>query len=179
MPELKRKISMNKWFGLVCMLGCLCLAGCQSDGGGVTQKVLADFGIGEHPEGYVSGSDKVYQQLDTVGQAEMKRMNAEGREGQIKFEQDGLKGRYFKEVKRYESAHPVDVKASTASADRGFVGFIEYECRLFHGAAKPTRAEAAAQSAEISTETVSREMMRYNFSVAGTWDGGKGERSSQ
>ena len=170
---------MNKWLCAVCLLGLLCLAGCQSESGGVTQKVLADFGIGEHPEGYVSGSDKVYQQLDTVGQTEIKRMNAEGREGQIKFEQDGLKGRYFKEAKVYESAHPVDVKATTASSDRGFVGFIEYEYRMFRGEAKPTRAEAAAQTADISTDTTGRETMRYNFGVAGAWDGGKGERSSQ
>ena len=170
---------MNKWMCLICLLGSLCFAGCSTEGGGVGQKVLADFGIGEHPEGYVSGSDKVYQQLDTVGQTEMKRMNAEGREGRIKFEQDGLKGRYFKEVKVYESAHPVDVKASTASVDRGFVGFVEYEFRMYHGEAKPTRVEAAAQSADISTDTTGREMMRYNFGVGGAWDGGKGERSSQ
>ncbi len=170
---------MNKWLCLVCLLGCLCLAGCQSGGGGVGQKVLADFGIGEHPEGYVSGSDKVYQQLDTVGQTEIKRMNSEGREGKIKFEQDGLKGRYFKEVKVYETARPVDVKASTASSDHGFVGFIEYEYRMFRGADKPTRAEAGAQSADISTDTTGRETMRYNFSMSGTWDGGKGDRSSQ
>ncbi len=170
---------MNKWLCLVCLIGLLSLAGCQSEGGGVTQKVLADFGIGEHPEGYVSGSDKVYQQLDTVGQTEMKRMNSEGREGKILFEQDGLKGRYFKETKVYESARPVDVKSSTGSTDRGFVGFIEYECRMYHGEAKPTRAEAAAQTADISTDKTVRETMRYNFSVSGTWDGGKGERSSQ
>lgn len=170
---------MNKWLCLVCLLGCLCFAGCKSDGGGVGQKVLADFGMAERPEGYVSGSDKVFQQLDTVGQTEMKRMNAEGRDGQVKFEQNGLKGRYFKEIKVYEAAHPVDVKASTASADRGFVGFIEYECRIYRGEAKPTRAEAAAQTADISTDTVSRETMRYNFNTSGTWDGGKGERSTQ
>jgi hypothetical protein len=170
---------MNKWFCLICLLSFLCLAGCHADGGGVTQKVLADFGIGERPEGYVSGSDKVYQQLDTVGQTEIKRMNAEGREGKIKFEQEGLKGHYFKEVKVYETAHPVDVKASTASLDRGFVGFIEYECRLYRGEAKPTRAEAAAQTADISTDTTTKETMRYNFNVSGAWDGGKGEHSGQ
>ena len=170
---------MNKWFCMACLVGLLSLAGCQSDGGSVTQKVLADFGIGEHPEGYVSGSDKVYQQLDTVGQTEIKRMNAEGREGQIKFEQDGLKGRYYKEIKVYEAARPVDVKASSTSADRGFVGFIEYEYRLYRGEAKPTRAEAAGQTATISTDVTGRETCRYNFSVSGTWDGGKGERSAQ
>jgi hypothetical protein len=171
---------MNKWLCLICLFGCLCVAGCKTDGGGtVGQKVLADFGLGERPEGYVSGSDKVYQQLDTVGQAEMKRMNSEGREGKIKFEQDGLKGRYFKEVKVYESARPVDVKSSTASADRGYVGFIEYEFRLYHGEDKPTRAEAAGQSADISTDVTGRETMRYNFNTSGTWDGGKGDRSSQ
>ncbi len=170
---------MNKWLCLVCLFGCLCFAGCQSDGGGVTQKVLADFGVGEHPEGYVSGSDKVYQQLDVVGQTEMKRMNSEGREGQIKFEQDGLKGRYFKEIKVYEAARPVDVKATTASSNRGFVGYIEYEYRQYRGEAKPTRAEASGQTASISTDTTGKETMRYNFSVSGTWDGGKGERSTQ
>jgi hypothetical protein len=145
----------------------------------VGQKVLADFGLAEHPAGYVSGSDKVYQQLDTVGQTEIKRMNAEGREGQIKFEQNGLKGRYFKETKVYETAHPVDVKGSTASADRGFVGFIEYEYRMYRGEAKPTRVEAGAQTADISTDTTGKETMRYNFNTSGAWDGGKGERSTQ
>jgi len=174
---------MNKWLCLVCLLGCLLglfsLAGCRSDGGGVGQKVLADFGLAEHPEGYVSGSDKVYQQLDTVGQTEIKRMNAEGREGQIKFEQDGLKGRYFKEIKVYETAHSVDVKGSSGSGDRGYVGFIEYEYRIYRGEAKPTRVEAAAQTADISTDTTGKETMRYNFNTSGAWDGGKGEHSSQ
>ncbi len=170
---------MNKWLCIVCLFACLCFAGCKSEGGGVGQKVLADFGLAEHPEGYVSGSDKVYQQLDTVGMTEMKRMNSEIREGQIKFEQDGLKGRYFKEVKVYEVARPVDVKGSTASSDHGFVGYIEYEFRLYHGEAKPTRAEASAQSADISTDTTGKETMRYNFNISGTWDGGKGDRSAK
>ncbi len=170
---------MNKWLCLVCLLGCLCVAGCKTEGGGIGQKVLADFGLAEHPEGYVSGSDRVYQQLDTVGQTEMKRMNAESREGQVKFEQDGLRGRYFKEIKVYEAARPVDVKASTASADRGFVGFIEYEYRMYRGEAKSTRAEASAQTADVSTDTTGKETMRYNFNTSGSWDGGKGERSTQ
>ncbi len=76
----------------------LFLTGCQSPGT-VTQKVLADFGIGEHPEGYVSGSDKVYEQLRTGAETEMKRLNAAARQGEVEFQQEGLRGSYRRVVK--------------------------------------------------------------------------------
>ncbi len=157
------------------------LAACQSGSGSVGQKVLADFGIGEHPEGYVSGTDKVFQELDTVGKTEIKRMNALARNGEVKFEEDGLRGRYFKEVKVFESFYPLDARAAghQAGQDRGFTGLIEYTYRVYRGAAKPTRAEAAAESASIATDAGGKETFRYQFGPGGVWNGGKGERSNR
>ncbi|MBW7865765.1 MAG: hypothetical protein GX580_13165 [Candidatus Hydrogenedens sp.] len=173
---------MKKRLGLAVLLVLLLpLAACKSDPGTVGQKVLADFGIGEHPEGYVSGADKVYQELDTVGKTEIKRMNALARNGEIKFEEDGLRGRYYKEVKVYESFYPLDARAAghQAGQDRGFTGLIEYTYRMYRGAAKPTRAEAAAESASIATDTEGKETFRYQFGPGGVWNGAKGERSNR
>ena len=45
---------------LLSVLVLLAVAGCESSGN-VGQKVLSDFGLAERPEGYVSGSDKVFE----------------------------------------------------------------------------------------------------------------------
>ncbi len=169
---------MKLWNCLIALCLLSALTACQSPGT-VGQKVLADFGIGEHPEGYVSGSDKVFGQLDTVGKTEIKRMNAAGRNGEIKFVQEGLHGSYHKLVKQYESFYPLDVKAATASQDRGYTGLIEYTYRMYKSEDKPSKVEAAAMSASIPTDEQGKETYRYSFSVGGTWDGAKGERSSR
>lgn len=166
-----------KWLYVMCIP--LLLVACQSSPGSVAQKVMADFGIGEHPEGYVSGSDRIYEQLESVAKTEMKRMNATGRHGEIKYDGEGLRGRYYKEVKTYESYYPLDVKAVTggSSRDRGYIGLIEYRYRVFRGPEHPTRAAASAESASTATEVEGREIYRYSFTMNGVWDGAPGERA--
>lgn len=166
-----------KWLYLFCVV--VLLSACQSSPGSVAQKVMADFGIGEHPEGYVSGSDKVYEQLESVAKTEIKRMNAAGRHGEIKYEGEGLRGRYYKEVKVYESYYPLDVKAVSGgtSRDRGYVGLIEYRYRIMKGAEHTTRAAASAESASVPTDVEGRETYRYTFTMNGIWDGAPGERA--
>lgn len=153
-------------------------AGCATPEGGVANKVLADFGIGEHPEGYVSGSDKVYEQLSEVGASEMKRLNAENRLGEIKYEQEGLRGTYFKEVKVYEDYYPLDAAATTTGSmgERGFSGYIEYSYRVYQSPRMATRIEAESATATIPTDDEGREQFRYKFNTGGVWDGTAGER---
>ncbi len=164
-----------KWIVLAAV--CVALAACQSGSGSVTEKVLADFGLRDHPEGYVSGSDRVFEELDNVGATELKRLNAAERHGEVLFEGEGVRGRFHKEVKVYESFHPVDVRAVTGGGprDRGFTGLVEYRYRVYRGEPKSTRTEAAAESASIATDVEGREVYRYNFSPGGVWDGARGE----
>ncbi len=164
---------------MLVVIACLALLSCQHGPSEVADKVLSDFGLREAPEGYVSGSDKVFEQLDVVGAAELKRLNMEQRHGEIKFEGEGRRGQYYKEAKVYESYHPFDVKAATGggSRDRGYTGVIEYRYRVFQSARKNTSAEAAAESASTPTDEEGREAYRYSFSMGGVWDGARGERA--
>ncbi|NLV45316.1 MAG: hypothetical protein GXY07_12560 [Candidatus Hydrogenedentes bacterium] len=159
-------------------IACLFMAGCQTDSGvSVTDKVLADFGLREHPEGYVTGSDRVFQELDKVGATEMKRLNGLERHGEVKFDDQGRRGQYYKEVKVYESYLPMDVSGTPGGGtrDRGYSGIIQYKYRILRGEARPTKAEAAAQSATIPYGDEGRENYRYSFSTSGVWDGATGE----
>jgi len=161
---------------IACVLACLTCCAC---GGNVIQKVKYDFGIGEKPEGYEAPSEQVMSQLDGVGKSEMKRMNVEGRHGEVKFHEDGpYKGKYFKEVKKYETYHPVEAKAvsSASQGDRGYVGYVEYTYAMYQSERKSTRAEASAASATVKTYETGRETYRYHFGSGGAWNGGKGER---
>ncbi len=164
--------------GSVAMILCIMLTACQTDSGTVVDKVMADFGLRDYPEGYESGSDRVYQQMETVGVTEMKRMNTMGRHGEVKFEEDGRRGQYHKEVRIYESFVPVDVGANTGGGtrDRGFTGTMEYRYSILRGEPKATQAEAAAESTTITTEEKGSETYRYNFSATGVWDGAPGEK---
>ena len=162
-------------FALVCVI-----AGCASDGGSVIEKVKYDFGIGEKPEGYVSTSEVVFKRLDSVGNMELKRMNRENRHGEIEFQDEGgLKGKYYKRVKVYKNAIPLEASAvSRGSTDeRGYLGYIEYTYEMQEGARKNTRAEAEAEPATIRTGETGREVYRYRFGATGVWDGGEGERT--
>jgi len=146
----------------------------------VAEKVKYDFGIGEKPEGYVSSSDKIMARLDGVGKTEMKRMNSGARHGEINFQEDqALKGMFYKETKRYESYLVLDARSVTRNSQkgRGFVGFVEYSYQVYQGERRNTRAEAAAQPANIRTEQRGREVLRYNFGPSGTWDGSEGEKA--
>ena len=155
------------------------VTGCQRTPGEVANKVLGDFGLKERPEGYEEPSDKVYDRLNGVAEAEMKRMNYEGREGEILFEEDGLRGNFYKQVKEYVDSHPLDARADTAGTQResGYTGYIEYTYRIVQSKRKPTRAEAAAEAADIPTGETGRETFRYHFNSGGAWDGRKGERA--
>ena len=64
------------------VLFAIALCGCQTPEGGVTNKVLQDFGLQERPAGYKSASDRVYENLDGVAVSEMKRMNQAERKGE-------------------------------------------------------------------------------------------------
>lgn len=172
---------MKKLLLLVAMSALL--YACQRTPGEVMNKVMIDFGVKQKPEGYVTGSDKVFEQLNTVGATEIKRLNLAEKQGKIKFQQEGeLRGKYYKEVKVYESYYPVDAQAVSRSAtegDRGYYGYIDYAYRMYQSERKSTNAEAAAETAEIPTETTGRETYRYNFNGGGQWDGGKGDKSKR
>jgi hypothetical protein len=160
---------------LVCVV-----AGCSTGGGSVIEKVKYDFGLGEKPEGYVPTSELVMGRLNAVGQMELKRMNREGRHGEIMFQDEGgLQGKYYKRVKTYQSSIPLEASAVSRGStdDRGYLGYIEYTYEMYEGARKNTRAEAEAEAATIRTGETGREVYRYRFGATGVWDGGEGERS--
>lgn len=158
---------------------CLMLTGCQSGPGGVADKVLADFGLRDHPEDYVSRTDQAFEQLDVVGTTEMKRMNHAGRHGEIKFEGEGRRGSYYKEVKVYYAYQPLDAKVATeaGSRNRGFSGTIQYRYRIYESERCATQAEASALTADRETSQDGREVFRYHFSAGGVWNGAAGEKT--
>ena len=163
---------------IILSMCCVLLASCKSTPGGVIEKVKYDFGLGEKPAGYVSGLDRVMQNLPRVGEMEIKRMNFEARQGEIKFQQGkGLQGKYYKEVKVYEKCYPLDAQAISKgeNGERGYLGYIEYEYTIYQSERKATRAEAAASSATIPTMKKGRDVYRYHFSAGGNWDRGNGE----
>ncbi|MBX7256787.1 MAG: hypothetical protein K1Y02_10525 [Candidatus Hydrogenedentes bacterium] len=160
------------------LLVCLAVCSCASSGGSVIEKVKYDFGIGEKPEGYVSGTDKVMERLDGIGKSELKRMNMAGRHGEVVFEGEGqLRGKYYKKVKVYEEYHPLDAFPTSRSSatERGFIGLIQYTYRVYEGERKSNRTEAAAASANTQTDVSGRETYRYRFGQGATWDGAPGE----
>lgn len=153
------------------------LAGCQTPEEGVVNKVLADFGLRERPEGYVSGSDSVEARLDGVGNAELKRLNFASRQGEVKFEQDGIRGLYYKEVKVYEDFAPLDAQPvnKTSMGERGYAGYIQFTYRLHQSERKSNKAEALAATADIPVGEPQHEVYRYTFGPAGAWNGAEGE----
>ncbi len=163
---------------LVIALG-IALCSCQRTPSEVADKVLADFGLKERPEGYVSGSDQVAERLAKVGETQMKRMNLKNRDGEVKFQDEGgLQGKYYKEVRVYEQARPLDAQpvSKGPTGERGYNGYIEYEYRIYQSERKSNRTEAAAAPADVPTDIRGRETYRYRFTPAGTWDGGEGEK---
>ena len=166
-----------KLVALTAAVSALILAGCATPEEGVVNKVMADFGLAERPEGYVSGTDRVFAQLPDVGATEMKRMNLEERHGEVKVQEDGLRVKYYKEVKRYEHATPLDAQPAprTSHTDRAYTGFIEFEYVVYQSARKNSRPEAEAATADIPTDERGRETYRYRFTSGGFWDGAQGE----
>jgi hypothetical protein len=155
-----------------------CLAGCTSTPGEVMDKVAYDFGLGERPEGYTAGTDRVMENLHNVGRTELKRLNYAHRHGEVEFEdEEGLYGEFYKVRKVYEDYYPQDAKqaARTGEETRQYVGYVQYSYRLFESERMSTRVEAAAAPANIETNETGRETYRYNFGAAGVWDGEEGE----
>ncbi|NIA13625.1 MAG: hypothetical protein GWP08_06045, partial [Nitrospiraceae bacterium] len=102
--------------------------------------------------------------------------------GSIKFQrQNELRGKFYKEVKVYESFYPTDARAVSRSAggEGGFHGYIEFAYRTYQSARKNTRAEAAGETASIPTDETGRETFRYTFGASGNWDGSKGTRTKR
>ena len=155
------------------------LGACRRSPGEVTHKVLQDFGLEKRPDDYVPPSDRIFGALSNVGKVELKRLNQLHREGEIKYQEDGLQGRYYKEQKVYEGFYPLDVKpvAKTGRDDRGYNGYIEYAYRIHQSPRKPTRTEALMESASIPTMDEGREIYRYHLSGGGRWDGSKGQKA--
>jgi len=164
------------------LLALFLLTGCSTGGhGSVMEKVKYDFGIGEAPEGYVSGTDQVYERLKSVGEMEMKRMNADTRLGEVKFREDGLHGTYFKEVKKYESAQALDAQPMSrgVNTDRGYYGYVEYRYQIYQSEHRATAAEAESLTASTPTGIEGRETYRYRFALGGVWDGQQGEKTNR
>lgn len=171
---------MKKILGIALLV---VVCGCQSGPTDVIQKVKYDFGIGEKPEGYVSGTDRVMENLRKVGEIELKRMNMEGRHGEVKFESGdgGLSGKYFKEVREYDNFYPLDAQpvSKAAHGDRGYMGYIEYSYRVYQSPRFSNRTEAAAASASIPTNMQGRDVYKYRFNSGGYWDQAEGELTRQ
>lgn len=169
---------MNK---LLVFIACVALAGCVRGPGEVADKVLTDFGIKKQPEGHVSDSDRVFKQLDTIGPVEMKRLNLAQGENTVKFQNDGLRGMYYKEKKVYESYYPLETSASGRSGDasEGFSGYIEFNYRVYQSARVSTRTEALSMDTDIPTDTTGSDVFRYRLNATGVWDGAKGQKAKK
>ncbi len=165
-------------FGLTILILLFSLDSCQTPEGGVVNKVLSDFGLREKPEGYVSETDKVFQKLSEIGNTEIKRLNLENRQGEVKFEQKGPRGEYYKEVKIYEQFYPLDVKPVSHSGETGqsYVATIQYSYKVYRSAPKTTRVEAENANADIPTDIQGREIYRYTLGPGGVWNGERGQK---
>ncbi len=160
----------------------LAVSGCATGGHeSVMAKVKYDFGMGEAPEGYVSGTDAVYERLQKVSDGEVKRMNASNRLGEIKFNEDGLHGKYYKEVKVYESSQALDAQPMSrgVNTERGYYGYAEYRFQIYQSERRDTKVEAESLSADTPTGIEGREVYRYKFTTGGAWDGQPGEKTNR
>jgi hypothetical protein len=63
--------------------------------------------------------------------------------------------------------------------ETGFYGYIEYSYRVMQSPRQESRAEAAAEPADIFTGEEGREVYRYYFRPGGTWDGNEGRRTKR
>ncbi len=160
------------------------LAGCATGTNqSVVDKVMTDFGLREPGEGYEQPSDTVFARLDQVGEVELRRLNTDARQGEVKFQDLGeLRGRFYKEVKQYTGFVPLDAQKISRGArhnDAGYHGFIEYSYVVMQSERFETRAEAELASATVNTGVRGSEVYRYKFGRAGGWSGGKGELTNR
>ncbi len=169
---------MRKWL-TIAAIG-LVLNACARTPGEVADKVLVDFGIRAKPEGYKSESDSVFDQLPKVGAVELKRLNQEGRKGEVKFQDEGgLSGKFYKEVRVYENFYPLEARPASRqdSEEAAYIGYIEYAYRVHQSARKNSRAEASVAAADIPTTEYGRETYRYKFRRGGIWNGEEGQKA--
>ncbi len=167
-----------KWAAAVMLCLAVALPGCQRTPAEVGNKVLSDFGLRERAEEGTTAADRVFDRLDHVGQAELNRLSAQHRHGEIEYEEEGpLRGHYYKQRREYVDYRPVDVTSSggTGARERGYAGFIDYTYELYRSEPHRTRVEAQAATANIPTGVTERETLRYHFNSSGSWDGRAGE----
>jgi hypothetical protein len=159
------------------------LSGCT----GAFNRVLIDFGLRPGPErGKQLIEGDVLSRLSHVTERELDRLNADPENVDIVFEKDpqsalGL-GKFYKTVKVYEKAYPLDVKRDRARQvqraetlrKRGYRGRVEYRYRMYRGEKFPSRDEARDGPADIRTDDVGREIYMYYFDEAAIWDGKPG-----
>ena len=140
-------------------------------------KVLTDFGIREPGQDYVAPSDRVFERLGSVGNQEMRRLNTEGRQGVVHFQEETpLTGKYYREVKVYENFTPLD--AQRVSRGRGqaeYICHISYNYTIYQSDRFGSRTEAMAAPADIRTGETGTEVYRYNVGPTGVWQGRRGE----
>lgn len=163
---------------MLVVLAPLWLAACATDGSdGVVDKVLTDFGIREPSADHVSNTDRVFARLDGVGRQEMRRLNVEGRQGEVLFQDGGgLTGQYYRQVKVYEAFQPLDAqRVSRGRAGVEYLAFVQYTYAIYQSDRFPTRVEATAAPADIRTGETGTEVYRYTLGPTGVWQGRRGE----
>ena len=176
--------TLNLVVGLASLL--LCLSGCARSQGAFNQ-VLVDFGLRSGPEldsQLIEGD--IFSRLSHVADREIDRLNANPDNADVIFEEDpesplGL-GKFYKTVKVYEKAYPLEVTRERARQvqraetlrQRGYRARVEYRYRMYRGEKFPTRDEARDAAADMETEDVGREIYIYSFDEAGVWDGKPG-----
>jgi hypothetical protein len=176
--------TLNLVVGLASLL--LCLSGCARSGRAFNQ-VLVDFGLrpGPEPDTQLLEGD-IFSRLSHVAEREIDRLNANPDNADVVFEEDpesalGL-GKFYKTVKVYEKAYPLDVTRERARQvqraetlrQRGYKARVEYRYRMYRGEKFPTRDEARDAAADMETEEAGREIYIYGFDGAGVWDGKPG-----
>ena len=164
----------------------LCLSGCARTERAFNQ-VLTDFGLRPRPE--VEKPDMegdIMSRLARITEKELARFNGSPVNTEIRFEKIpenplGL-GQFYKAVKVYEKAYPLDVtrkrapQVQHAQALRklGYSARVEYRYRIYRGKAFPSRDEARDSEADTRTDEGGREIYGYHFDEGGVWDGEPG-----
>ncbi len=176
--------TLNLVVGLASLL--LCLSGCTRSQRAFNQ-VLVDFGLrpGSEPDSQLIEGN-IFARLSHIAEREIDRLNANPDNEDVTFEEDpesplGL-GQFYKTVKVYEKAYPLDVIRERARQvqraeklrQRGYKARVEYRYRMYRGKKFPTRDEARDAAADMETEDGGREIYIYSLDEAGLWDGKPG-----
>jgi len=166
----------------VCVMVLVCMAGCAR-AKQVTNQMLADFGL--RPQPVIEKPDiegEIRAKLASIGKTELDRLNGNPANVEVKFEtmpgsSIGL-GQFYKTVKVYENAYPLDVTRKRAPQVQqsetlrklGYTARIEYRYRIYRGKPSPSRDDARDSVADIKTDEAGREILIYHFDETGAWD---------